>query len=148
VSADVEASTTGLFVVADEPLLVYQSIRDAELHLEATDVESGTYPAAYGQAGEPYHVGTDGRNVVITRVDGPNKPEELKPLLACYLRDRGESVEPDEDIDTLTQRALLGDREFWAERDHFGDRFGKAIPLWSCMAALGAAAVLASLLLR
>lgn len=147
-SADPEASSTALFVVADEPLLVYRSIRDAELDLEAIDVENGTYPAAYGRAGEPYQVGTDGMNVVITRVDGPNKPEELKPLLARYLKDRGEPVEPDEDVEALAQRALLYDREFWTEHDPFGDRFGKAIPLWGCITVLGAAAVLAYLFLR
>ena len=146
--ADPDASTTAIFIVADEPLLVYQSVRDAKSHLEAIDVENGTYPAAYGKAGEPYHVGTDGGNVVITRIDGPSKPEELKPLLARYLADRGEAVEPDEDISTLAQRALLNDRRFWAEHDPFGDRFGKAIPLWGCMIALGALAGLAYLLLR
>lgn len=147
-SADVEASTTALFVVADEPLLVYQSIRDAELDLEMIDVENGTYPAAYGLAGEPYQVGTDGTNVVITRVDGPNKPEELKPLLARYLKECGEPVEPDEDVKALAQRALLYDREFWTEHDPFGERFGKRLPFWGCMAAVGALAVLAYLLLR
>src|SRR4051812_27052304 len=65
-----------LFVAADEPLLVFPSVAAAERFLEATDVENGVYPAAYGPNGEPYRVASLGSRVIIERTGEPNRPAE------------------------------------------------------------------------
>ena len=70
-----------LFVEADEILLIFPSVRDAEGSLEAVDVEEGTYPAAYGPNGEPYEVRAEGPWVRISRSEGANRSDELLKLV-------------------------------------------------------------------
>ena len=125
-----------LFVTADEPLLVFPSVAAAERYLEAIDVENGVYPAAYGPHGEPHRIGSDGSQVFIERIDGPDRPDELKALLLRCLGGRGRPADPAAPLDTLVAEAWAIESEFWREHDPFGERFGTRISFWSCAALL------------
>jgi hypothetical protein len=134
-----------LFVAADEPLLVYPSVRAAERDLEAIDVEAGVYPAAYGPNGEPYHVTSERRRVIVRRSDGPDQPEALRALLLNFLAATGGEVEADVPLEALVAQVWGIHRDFWREHDPDGDRFGTPVPLWGCalvLLALAAAAYL------
>jgi hypothetical protein len=49
-----------LIVAADEPAIFFASVHDAERWMEPVDVEDGVYGAAFGPAGEPHVISTDG----------------------------------------------------------------------------------------
>ena len=80
-----EVPSSALFVAADEPLLVFSSASNALEYLEAIDVESGVYSAAYGPNGEPYCISANGDLVFVERADRPQAPEDLRHLLLKYL---------------------------------------------------------------
>ena len=132
-----------LFVAADEPMLIYQSVADAERDLEAIDVENGVYPAAFGPNGQPYAITTDGTGVLIVPTGEPEDPDALKSLLTRYLDAIGEPAAPEEDVHALVRRAWLDHEAFWAEHDPYGDRFGSRIPLWGCLALIAVAGAIA-----
>ena len=102
-----------LFVEADEILLIFPSLRDAEASLEAIDVEEGTYPAAYGPNGEPYEIRAEGPWVRINRGEGANRPDELKGLLCRYLEACEDPPDADESLDELVARAWAIERDHW-----------------------------------
>ena len=102
-----------LFVEGDEILLIFPSVREAEASLEATEVEEGTYPAAYGPNGEPFTVRAEGPWVRIARGDGANRPDELKSLLCRYLEDCEDPADADESLDELVARAWVIERDHW-----------------------------------
>ena len=74
-------STVALFVQADEPLLIFSSIGEAERYLEAVDVKDGVYPAVFGPLGEPYSITANEGCVLIEATGESNKPNTLKRLL-------------------------------------------------------------------
>jgi hypothetical protein len=113
-----------LFVAADEPLLIYPSVSEAECDLEAIDVNDGVYPAAYGANGEPYRIGTDGDRVVIEATGEPNKPDELRVLLCQYLEAVGRPFEDSASLDNLVASV-------WATY-----RPPRPLPAWCCFAVL------------
>ena len=121
-----------LFIEADEPLLVFPSVEIAERRLEAIDVRDGVYRRAYGSAGETFSISADGERVTIRPTAQPADPESLRKLLQRSLRSAGEDVPEDADLPVLVAAA----EAFWEERDPFGDRFGTAIPLSGCLAAV------------
>ncbi len=123
-----------LFVAADEPLLVFPSVAAAEQFLEAEDVKNGVYPAAYGPAGEPYSVGSEGKNVVIQRTGEPKRPDEFKVLLLQYLESSDHIADAEVSVDQLVAEVWTIESEFWQEHDLYGDRFGTSIPWWGCAA--------------
>ena len=125
-----------LFVAADEPLLVFPSVRAAERFIEAVDVENGIYPAAYGPNGEPYRVGSARKRVIIEPTGEPNRPEDLRVLLLGYLQSRGQTSEEDAPTSELVQQVWRWESEFWQENDPYGDRFSKPLPGWCCFALL------------
>ena len=125
-----------LFVAADEPLLVFPSLRAAERWIEAIDVEDGVYPAAYGPNGDPYRIGTAGNRVVIEPTGEPNRPEELRVLLLRCLQTRGQTFEDDVPTSDLAQEVWRWESEFWQENDPYGDRFSKPLPGWCCLTVL------------
>jgi hypothetical protein len=90
-----------IFVAADEPVLVFASVGEAECSLEPIDVEDGVYPAAYGRTGEPFSVTSDGRVVAIKRAGEPNKPDELRALLLRYIEATGQRADPSHTLDEL-----------------------------------------------
>lgn len=96
-----------LFVAADEPLLVFPTVLDAELYLEAIDVENGVYPIAYGRNGEPYSIRSDGMIVVIDRMPEPARPGELALLLRKYLAAIGRSPDPERTLVELAEEVWL-----------------------------------------
>ena len=112
------------FVAADEPLLIYPTVPDAECDLEAIDVENGVYPAAYGPNGEPYRLGTEGDRVLIEPTGEPNKPDEFRALLLRYLEAIGSAPEVSASLDDLVASA-------WATYLP-----SKPLPVWCCFALL------------
>lgn len=115
---------SALFVAADEPLLLFPSVRDAEGFLEAIDVESGVYPIAYGPGGEVYSISTKGSRVLVRRDDGRDDPDALRALLVGYLEANRQTVSASIPLDELTavvwtieRRELHGPRvsamSFW-----------------------------------
>jgi hypothetical protein len=113
-----------LFVAADEPLLIYPSVAEAECDLEAVDVEDGVYPAAFGPNGEPYRIGSEGGRVIIEPTGEPNKPDELRALLLRYLEAVGRAPEVSASLDELVASA-------WATY-----RPSKPVPGWCCFTLL------------
>jgi hypothetical protein len=113
-----------VFVAADEPLLIYTSIAEAECDLEVIDVEDGVYPAAYGPNGEPYRIRSEGGRVIIEPTGEPNKPDELEALLLRYLEAVGRAPEASASLDDLVLSA-------WATY-----RPSKPLPGWCCFALL------------
>jgi hypothetical protein len=125
-----------LFVAADEPLLVFPSVRAAERYIEAVDVENGVYRAAYGRNGEPYRVGSARKGVIIEPTGEPSRPEDLRVLLLKYLQSTGQAFEVDAPTSELVQQVWHWESEFWQENDTYGDRFSKPLPGWCCLALL------------
>jgi hypothetical protein len=118
-----------IFVEADEPLLIFPSIKVAEWYLEAEDVRSGVYPRAYGSTGEQFVLETHGRRVVVRPSVEPADPNALARLLRRHLAAVGVTVSDDVDLPELIAAA----EAFWEERDPTGDRFSRSIPWWGCL---------------
>ncbi|HWK35884.1 hypothetical protein [Sphingomonas sp.] len=127
------APAAAVFAAADEPLLVFPSATAAERFLEATDVENGIYPAAYGPLGEPYRVYAIEGHVVVERADEPVRPHELKTLLLRYLEESGREAEATASIEALVAQVWTIESKFREEHDPFGDRVGTRIPLSGCL---------------
>ena len=125
-----------LFVAADEPLLVFPSLRAAERWIEAVDVENGVYPTAFGPNGEPYRIRCTGKRVVIEPTGEPNRPEDLRVLLLRYLQSTGQTFEDDASTSELVQQVWRWQSEFWQENDPYGDRFSKPVPRSCCVVFL------------
>lgn len=123
-----------LFVAADEPLLVFPSVTAAEQYLEASDVEDGVYPAAYGPKGELYDVRCVGNSVIIERAGEQNKAEELKALLLRYLKGSGRASDATASLESLVAEVWTIESEFGgsmtrtASASAHGFRFGAAPP--------------------
>jgi hypothetical protein len=138
-SADFEYSSetvppNALFVAADEPLLVFPSTPAAERYLEATDVENGVYPAAYGPNGEPYRIDSKDGCVIIEPTGEPNRPAELSLLLSKYLEASGRTPVATATFDDLVAMVWTIESDFWREHDPYGDRFSTRIPTRGCVA--------------
>jgi hypothetical protein len=116
---------TTLFIKADEPLLVFSSVEMAEQHIEAADVRDGIYMQAFGQAGEPFSITTEGECVVIRPIEKPADPESLRELLRRSLQGVGETVPHDADLPTL----VAATEAVWTKRQ----RLFTATSRWSCM---------------
>jgi hypothetical protein len=125
-----------LFVAADEPLLVFPSVRAAECWIEAIDVEDGVYPAAYGLNGEPFRVESARKRVIIEATGEPNRPEDLRALLLAYLHSRGLTVHDEPPTSELVEQVWRCESDFWQENDPYGDRFSKPFPGWCCFALI------------
>ena len=125
---------SALFVAADEPLLVFPSVKAAERWLEAIDVENGVYRAAYGPHGEPFSIAREHNRVTIEKTGAPNRPDELKALLLRYLEATGQPVDATAALQELVATAWAIESNFWKEHDPYSDRFGTPIPLWGCIA--------------
>lgn len=143
-----EMPSAGIFVSADEPLLVFPSKRAAERFLEVHDIEAGVYPIAYGLAGEVFNVDSEGSRPVIRPVAGEFRPEELKQLLLRYLEAIGQSAGLDRSLDQLVKDLWDYEREFWIENDPDGERFSKRVPVWGCLAVLALLALVAFMVFR
>lgn len=74
-----------LIVAADEPALLFSSVKAAEGYLEAVDVRNGVYTAAYGPAGEPFSITAVGDHVVIRQSTDEPLPNQLVQLLQKLL---------------------------------------------------------------
>ena len=156
----VETGTTGfeyvsvavpsdaLFVAADEPLLIYPSVAAAESHLEAIDVQDGTYPAAYGPNGETYRIYADGDHVSIEPTGDPDRPDELDDLLRQYFKAIGRTPHETATFDELVATAWAIKRGFWREHHPYGGRFGTRLLLWRCIGFAGALAAVLHLVFR
>lgn len=138
----------GIFIPADEPLLVFPSIRAAERYIEVTDIETGVYSVAYGPRAEPYNITHVGKKAVVQSVAGSCRPDDLKPLLIRYLEAIGQNPNLDSSLDQLVKAVWDYERDFWAENDPDGDRFSKRVPVWGCLAALALMALAVFLILR
>ena len=136
-----------LFVAADEPLLVFPSVRAAERYIEVVDVEK-VYGAAFGPDGQPYRVGRSQKRVIIEPTGEPNRPEELRILLLRYLQSAGQAFEDDAPTSELVQQVWRRESEFWQENDPDGERFSKPLPGWCCFALLVIPAALLFVLIR
>ena len=105
----------GIFIPADEPLLVFPSIRAAERYIEVTDIETGVYSVAYGPRAEPYNITHVGKKAVVQSVAGSCRPDDLKPLLIRYLEAIGQNPNLDSSLDQLVKAVWDYERDFWAE---------------------------------
>lgn len=68
-------------VTADEPAIFFASVQEAESWMEPIDVQNGVFKEAYGPAGEPYSISTDGSCVSIEPTGEAPKAEELRYAL-------------------------------------------------------------------
>ena len=130
-----------LFVAADEPLLVFPSVKAAEGYLEVIDVEDGVYPAAYGPNGEPFRVSSEGGRVAIEHTGEPNRPGELKALLLRYLEACSRPADASTSLNELVASVWAMESDFWQKHDPYGDRFAARIPWWGCVGFIIAAVV-------
>lgn len=128
--ASVSVPFGAVFVAADEPLLVYPSVAAAERHLEAEDVKSGVYSAAYGPNGQPYRICSDGSHVIIEPTGELNRPGHLRLLILRHLEATGRTPDADAKDDVLVATVWAMESDFWREHDPYGDRFGTRVPLW------------------
>ncbi|MDF2496346.1 MAG: hypothetical protein K0S66_3280 [Sphingomonas sp.] len=93
-----------LIVAADEPAIFFASVTDAERWMEPIDVADGVYSAAFGPAGEPHTISTDGTSVLIHGTGDAPQPEALKALMLRYLAAIGETVSDDISLPALLDR--------------------------------------------
>lgn len=93
-----------LIVEADEPVVFFASVRDAERWMEPVDVKDGVYSAAFGPAGEPHVISTDGKTVVIRPTGGAPQPEALKTLLLRYFSATGQATSDEISLPALLTR--------------------------------------------
>lgn len=93
-----------LIVAADEPAIFFASVKDAERWMEPIDVTGGVYSAAFGPAGEPHLISTDGTSVVILQTGDAPQPEALRAVLLRYLAATGETVSDDISLPALLDR--------------------------------------------
>jgi hypothetical protein len=119
---------TTLFIEADEPLLVFSSVEMAEQHLEAMDVRNGVYKPAFGRAGEPFSIETEGESVRIRAIGQPADPDSLRELLRRSLNEVGEAFPPGADLPTL----VAATEAFWTKRQ----RLVTGTSRWRCMAVV------------
>lgn len=94
----------GLIVAADEPAIFFVSPEDAERWMEPIDVKDGVYSAAFGPAGEPYAICTDGKHVNIRQTGDAAQPEALKALLLRYFASIGEATNDNASLPALLAR--------------------------------------------
>lgn len=137
-----------LFVAADEPLLVFPSVKAAERYIEAVDAVNGVYSAAYGPNGEPYRVESARKRVSIQPTGEPSRPEDLRALLVRYLQSKEQTFDDDAPTAELVQQVWRWESEFWQENDPYNDRFSKRLPGWCCLASLVVPASVLFALLR
>lgn len=137
-----------LFVEADEPLIVFPSLEDAERYLEREDVEAGVYPRAYDSAGKLYDIAVNNGRVSIVSVAGENDPAGLSRLLRRYLAALDKPVPSEANLESLVSMVLAEEEAFWAERDPYGERYAPRLPLWGCSLLLALAAGVIYLLLN
>lgn len=135
-----------VFVEADEPLLIFPNVTEAEKYLEATDVEDWVYRAAYGRDGQPFDIHTDGGAVRILPSAGENRPEELKLLLCRYFEACGDPADEDEPLETLVARAWTVEHDYWERCGEGRARTG--IPPWAYAILIPAAAAALYFLVR
>ena len=119
-----------LFVEADDCLLIFASIADAESSLTKADVDDGTCREAYGRNGEPLEIRTEAGTVRIRHGGAVNRPDELKELLLRYFEDCADPADDTESLDAMVARAWAIEHEHW-ERCGEG-RGSTGIPLWAC----------------
>lgn len=93
-----------LIVVADEPAIFFGPLEDAEQWMEPIDVDDGVYSAAFGPAGEPHIISTDGTNVSILQTCDAPQPEALRAVILRYLAATGETVSDDIRLPALLDR--------------------------------------------
>lgn len=74
-----------IFIVEDEDILTFASVRDAQMDLEPIDVKLGGF-VAYDSEGRLLQIETDGRSVTISSVeDEPSHQNELEHALRRFL---------------------------------------------------------------
>lgn len=95
-----------LIVAADEPAIFFASVKDAERWMEPIDVADGVYSTAFGPAGEPYIISTDGKTVVIRPAEGVPQPETLKVLLVRYFAATSQALGDDTSLSSLLNRCV------------------------------------------
>lgn len=93
-----------LIVLADEPAILFASISDAERWMELIDVRDGVYRAAFGPAGEPHSITTDGESVVIRQTGDAAEPDALRAVLLHYFAAMGETMSDDISLPVLLGR--------------------------------------------
>jgi hypothetical protein len=93
-----------LIVAADEPAIFFASLEDAERWMEPIDVDDGVYSAAFGPAGEPHTISTDGASVSIIQTGGAPQPEALRAVILRYLAATGETTSDDISLPALLDR--------------------------------------------
>jgi hypothetical protein len=93
-----------LIVAADEPAIFFASLEDAERWMEPIDVDNGVYRAAFGPAGEPHTIRTDGTSVSIRQTGDAPQPEALRAVILRYLAATGEIVSDDIGLSALLDR--------------------------------------------
>lgn len=93
-----------LIVAADEPAIFFASLEDAERWMEPIDVAEGVYSAAFGPAGEPHTISTDGTSVYIRQAGDMPQPDALRAVILRYLAATGETVSDDVGLPALLDR--------------------------------------------
>lgn len=109
-SSAAQSTCKPLFVVADEPLLIFQSVQAAEIALEAIDVEDHVYGPAFGPGGEPYLIRSQDNRVIIEPTEEATRAEELRALLSAYLERCGSPADTTASLAELV--AMTCAREF------------------------------------
>jgi hypothetical protein len=75
-----------IFIVEDEDILTFASVRDAQLDLEPIDVKLGDF-VAYDSEGRLLRVQTNGRSVTISSAENePTHPAQLETALRRFLK--------------------------------------------------------------
>ena len=101
---DGSVSPINLIVAADEPAIFFASVEDAERWMEPIDVKNAVYSAAFGPAGEPHTISTDGTSVFIRQTSDALQPEALRAVMLRYLAAIGETTSDDISLPALLDR--------------------------------------------
>ena len=146
-SYDSESPPPGaLFVDDGKSLLVFPSIAAAERSLDPGDVEGDCYVAAYGCAGEPFHITCKGSTVRFESTGEAHRPDALKELLLRYCEDCEDPDDSTTPLEELVAHAWSIERDFHLRGGSEPSRSG--FPVWGCLFVTMAAAAILYLVLR
>jgi len=103
--AAVESKRVFLVIEADEPALLFSSVKAAENYLEVTDVRQGTYGRVFGRGGERFKLLIVGDNVrIVPDLESQRLPNDLRDVLYTFLSTLDVGVSEQFNLDELLDK--------------------------------------------